>query len=435
MMALPADKSLPIGKSRRMSGLGGTPPYDGESPKTLWSVFDQMPIGILTTDRACTIVAINASACASFKTSFDKAVGRHVGAYLPQFDESRTSAAAHEILHAVDDYMDGRREDGVSVPCEVALSEVETGTGSALVWTLRDVSVRAEMERQKKALEKELEQAHRLESLGTLAGGIAHELNTPIQFVSDNMRFLGDAFAEVQRALAQYALITPPAENERIVRENDLAFLLEEAPNAVTQSLEGLERAADIVLAVKRFSHPSGDIKEDNDLNQIISTTATVSKNQWKYIADLELDLDQNLPLVKSNAGELNQVLINLIVNAAHAIEDRNDKDHKGKISISTRMVGQAIACSVSDSGVGIPARDRDKIFDLFFTTKAPGRGTGQGLALVHKIITSHGGRITMNSEVGKGTRFIFILPIDVSASKISVPNVGALRASTGPIT
>jgi two-component system NtrC family sensor kinase len=312
---------------------------------------------------------------------------------------------------------------------------VKTDKGSALIWTFRDVSARTEIERQKKSLEKELEQAHRLESLGTLAGGIAHELNTPIQFVSDNMRFLGDAFAEVQRALAQYALITAPSENERIVKENDLAFLLEEAPNAVKQSLEGLERAADIVLAVKRFSHPSGDIKEDNDLNQIISTTATVSKNQWKYIADLDLDLDQNLPLVKSNAGELNQVLINLIVNAAHAIEDRNDKDHKGKISISTRMVGNAIACSVSDSGVGIPARDRDKIFDLFFTTKAPGRGTGQGLALVHKIITSHGGRITVNSEIGKGTRFIFILPIDASASKIAGRDIGGLRTGAAEIT
>jgi len=291
-----------------------------------------------------------------------------------------------------------------------------------LIWTLRDVTLRTEIESQKKALEKELEQAHRLESLGTLAGGIAHELNTPIQFVSDNMRFLGEAFEELQRALNEYRAFVPAEENARIATANDLDFLSEEIPSAVKQSLEGLGRAADIVLAIKRFSHPSGDIKENNDLNQIITTTATVSKNQWKYVADLELNLDPDLPPVKSNAGELNQVLINLIVNAAHAIEDKGDKVHKGKISISTRRAGNAVACSVSDTGVGIPSRYRDKIFDLFFTTKEPGRGTGQGLALVHKIITNHGGRITVDSEVGRGTRFIFVLPLEKTKSTSPPP-------------
>lgn len=241
MMALPADNSTPHGKAGRYSGPASTPSPDAEVLQNLWSVFDQMPIGILTTDRMCAITSINASACASFKTSVDKAVGRDIGAFLPLFSGINTPAAAHEILREVGEHMEGRRGNGTLIPCEVALSEVKTDKGSALIWTFRDVSARTEIERQKKSLEKELEQAHRLESLGTLAGGIAHELNTPIQFVSDNMRFLGDAFAEVQRALAQYALITPPSENERIVKENDLAFLLEEAPNAVKQSLEGLE--------------------------------------------------------------------------------------------------------------------------------------------------------------------------------------------------
>ena len=394
-----------------------------ESVARLTGILNGMPIGVLTTDEHCVVVSINNTARSYFSTTPGLAKGRHIGAFLPKFDGLKDASAGAKAVEEAGEEGMARRSDGREFPCEIAFNSFTTEEAGVYIWMVRDISRRAETEKRKKELEGELRQAHRLESLGTMAGGIAHELNTPIQFISDNMRFLGDGFADIQKAVEAYRPLVPADDDARIQKDGDLEFLNEEIPKAIQQSLEGLGRVADIVLAIKRFSHPSGDVKENNDLNQIITTTATVSKNQWKYIADLDLDLDPNLPPVKSNAGELNQALINLIVNAAHAIEDKGDKEHKGKITISTRLVGNAVACSVSDTGVGIAPKNRDKIFDLFFTTKAPGRGTGQGLSLVHSIITDHGGRITVDSEVGKGTRFIFILPLEpaaVRAAKVS---------------
>ncbi len=396
------------------SGPGLSPARQG-----LWPIFEGMPIGIIVSRSDLSVVRVNASARASFGVKEAAPSDTCVDHYLPAFHGVATAGMAMELLHTAGDHMIGVSAAGGEVPCEVALSRLQSADGDYLLWVIRDVSLRTEIENQKKSLEKELEQAHRLEALGTMAGGIAHELNTPIQFVSDNMRFLRDAFRDLSNAVSALSAAAEPALVARVEKENDLSFINDEVPKAIEQSLEGLSRAADIVLAIKRFSHPSGDAKEPNDLNEIISTTATVSKNQWKYVADLDLDLDPTLPKIKSNAGELNQVLINMIVNAAHAIEEKNDPAHKGKITISTKRVGNAVACSITDTGVGIPGGIRARIFDLFFTTKPPGRGTGQGLALVHKIITSHGGRITVDSEVGKGTRFIFVLPLDGSRADV----------------
>jgi len=383
----------------------------------LSGILNGMPVGVMTTDRQCAVIDINNAAQGYFRTTLAAATKQPIGHFLPKFSHlSDAAAAAAKIVETPGEYTQARRSDGGEFPCEIAINHLAGAEDNIFIWIVRDVTQRAEIEKRKQELEDELRQVHRLESLGTMAGGIAHELNTPIQFVSDNMRFLGEAFADIQKALSAYAALAPAEAAARVLEENDLEFLAGEIPAAIRQSEEGLARVAEIVLAIKRFSHPAGDAKENNDLNQIIVTTATVSKNQWKYVADLDLDLDPNLPPVKSNAGELNQVLINLIVNAAHAIEDRGDKAHKGKITITTRLVGNAVACSVADTGMGIPAKNRDRIFDLFFTTKAPGRGTGQGLSLVHNIILHHGGRITVDSDVGRGSRFIFILPLEPSA-------------------
>ncbi len=278
---------------------------------------------------------------------------------------------------------------------------------------LRDITELRVAQSRQKELEQELLQAQKIEALGTMAGGIAHELNTPIQFITDNTNFLATAFRDMGEAVGDYRKLVPAEADAAIAKKCDLEFIGTEVPQAISQTLEGLSRVAEIVLAIKRFLHPSSTVMEENNLNDIVKTTTVVTKNQWKYVADLDLDLDPNLPTVKSNAGELNQVFLNLIVNAAHAIEDKGAKDGKGHITIRTRQTAEGVECSVSDTGVGIKGVNRSKIFDLFFTTKAPGRGTGQGLSLVHTIVTqSHKGKIAVDSTPGIGTTFTLTFPL-----------------------
>jgi two-component system, NtrC family, sensor kinase len=293
------------------------------------------------------------------------------------------------------------------------------------IWMVRDITNRILAEQKREQLEADLHQAQKLESLGTMAGGIAHELNTPIQFVTDNTKYLSTAFDDCLAAIRDLKSKVSAEIVAEVERAFDLEYLRNDVPQAITQSLDGLGRIAEIVLAIKRFSHPASATKEFNDIGQVIRTAVTVSKNQWKYVADLELDIASDLPSVKSNAGELNQVFLNLIVNAAQAVEDATDKPKPGKIKVSARAVPQGVECRISDTGTGIKPEHLDRIFDLFFTTKAPGRGTGQGLSVTHTIITqSHGGKIDVETELGAGTTFIITLPIEPPAKPGAVAMV-----------
>lgn len=306
--------------------------------------------------------------------------------------------------------------DGRRFPVGVAAQTVTDSEGGQILWLVQDISATVEMDSQRIKLEGELRQKQKLESLGTMAGGIAHELNTPIQFITDNVNFLRDAIAGFKKAVDELGASVPVARAAEVAEACDLAYLGEEAPLAITQSLEGLARVSEIVLAIKRFAHPRSEASENADFNAIIRTAATVARGQWKSVAECKLDLADNLPPVWCNAGEITQVVVNLIVNAAHAIEDKGAKD--GLITVSTRLAGDHVALSVSDNGAGMPPAVRAKIFDLFFTTKAPGRGSGQGLSLVHTVITqNHHGSIDVESEVGAGTAFHIRLPLKAAGA------------------
>ena len=192
----------------------------------------------------------------------------------------------------------------------------------------------------------------------------------------------------------------------------DLEYLNEEIPKAIGQSLEGVQHVAKIVRAMKEFSHPDGDNKVPIEINKAIETTITVARNEWKYVAEMVTDLEGNLPLVPCFPGEFNQVILNLIVNAAHAIGERNDAGRQGTITIATRELGDHVEIRITDTGTGIPTAIRAKIFDPFFTTKPIGKGTGQGLALAHAVVVKkHQGTISFDTEDGKGTTFIISLP------------------------
>ena len=271
--------------------------------------------------------------------------------------------------------------------------------------------------------ERELLHAQKMESLGTLAGGVAHEINTPIQYVGDNLRFLQQAFSDIGKVLNGCTNLIKDAGDDRTpevvllqarahIEAADIEFLDDEIPTAIDQSLDGISRVSEIVQAIKEFSHPDSKEKSAIDINHAISNTIAVSRNQWKYVADLETELGEDLPPVHCLPGEINQVILNLIVNASHAIEAVGE-GIRGRITVRTRLSGDCIEIEVSDTGVGMPEKIMSKIFEPFFTTKEPGKGTGQGLSISHNIITKkHGGKIRVHSTPGEGTTFAIHLPL-----------------------
>ncbi|MBL4699698.1 MAG: PAS domain S-box protein [Phycisphaeraceae bacterium] len=315
---------------------------------------------------------------------------------------------------------------GKLFPVELSISSMQSPQGIAFNVSIHDITPR-------KQLETQLAHAQKLESIGGLAAGIAHEINTPTQYVGDNTRFLKDAFSELEEA--QTALLTfvdsikdDPQTHESLQQLKqrldslDMKFLREEIPLAIAQSLDGINRVAEIVLSMKNFAHPGTQTKQLSDLNQGIQSTTVVSRNVWKYIAKLQTEFDPKLPQINCTPGEINQVILNLIVNAAHAIEEKQkatQNDAPGLITFTTQMADQHVRIQVKDTGNGIPESIIARVFDPFTTTKAVGHGTGQGLAIAHTVVVDkHQGKISIETEVGVGTTFTILLPIDSELSK-----------------
>ncbi|MCD4829785.1 MAG: PAS domain S-box protein [Candidatus Cloacimonetes bacterium] len=287
---------------------------------------------------------------------------------------------------------------------------------------------------ERKNLEHQLMNAQMLESIGQLAAGIAHEINTPVQFVSDNVSFLAESFADLVQVLDAYKklVLQLPTDNgfagevENIAKmweELDLDFLLDEVPEALTQSDEGLQKIAQIVRAMKEFSHPGVGEKKPTNINHAIETIVIVARNEWKYVAEVEVDFDTDLPPVHCLPDEFNQVILNMIINAAHAIGNVvKDNGMKGVIRLGTRLDGDHAVITIADNGSGMPKDILARIFDPFFTTKEVGKGTGQGLAISHAVIVEkHGGKIDVESTPGKGTTFTLRIPVNPPKKKTEV--------------
>lgn len=282
-----------------------------------------------------------------------------------------------------------------------------------------------------KQLQTQLLHAQKLESIGQLAAGIAHEINTPTQYVGNNVGFLADAFREIEELLAAHEGLLAASKNGealapamRTVDETrerlQPASLFEEIPSSFHDIFQGLDRITKIVASMKAFAHPGQDQYTPANLNEAILSTITVSTNEWKYVADVETSLDPTLPAVVCNISAINQVILHLIVNAAHAIADSSGKGSAGKgtITIGTRNLLDYAEIRVGDTGCGIPEKIQNRVFDPFFTTKEVGKGTGQGLAIARTIITeTHKGSITFETQDGKGTTFIILLPMEQSGA------------------
>ena len=309
---------------------------------------------------------------------------------------------------------------GDTFPATVLLTRMELAGRLMVQGTVRNIS-------EQKSLELQLSQARKLEAVGQLAAGIAHEINTPIQYVGDNHQFLEDAFSDLLHVFDAYEQLKTAVTEEKkynalvtavdaALDDADVDYLKEEIPQAMAQTREGVQRITAIVRSMKEFSHPGVREKTPLDINRAIESTLTVSRNEWKYTTDVTTHLAPDLPLVTCLPGELNQVFLNIIINAAQAIGEAvpEGESKKGKVEISTTFDEKWVEIRIADSGPGIPESIQSRIFDPFFTTKAVGKGTGQGLAISQSIIVEkHGGTLEFETSPEKGTTFIIKLPVE----------------------
>jgi PAS domain S-box-containing protein len=306
-----------------------------------------------------------------------------------------------------------------------------------------DITMRKEAERKREQLQEqlynemqerermasELRLAQKLEAVGRLAAGLAHEINTPIQYVGDSVSFLQSSFGDLARLFAAHHDVvlggqaaTPEQLSaiHAIEQEIDFEFLRIEMPKAFERTLEGTQRVSEIVRAMKEFAHPDGSEQSPADLNHALEMTLIVARNEYKYDATVVTQFGE-IPPVICNVGELNQVFLNLIVNASHAIQDSRHDAITGRITVSTRALEKTVEITIADNGCGIPQENLEKIYDPFFTTKAVGRGTGQGLPIARSIVVDkHGGDIGVESYIGVGTRFTIQLPINGRGAKVA---------------
>ena len=376
------------------------------------------------------VLRMNKAMCKAFGMDLQEAAGKQLCLYKQHLADSDQKCLHEQVM------TDGKPHNGElydeqhDTHFEIQALPSLDPEGKEIIGSIffaRDISERKKAEKEKALLHSQLLQAQKLESVGQLAAGIAHEINTPTQYLGTNISFFGEAFQDFSRVveclqgLIQEGKSKPECSRllkkaEQLLTDIDWEYLAEEVPEAIKQSLVGVQKVTSIVQAMKKFSHPGGREKAPEDLNGIIETTVTISRNEWKYVAELETVLDASLPLVPCLRDEIGQVVLNIIVNSAHAIGIKlgeTPSGDKGLITIRTAVVDEQAEIRISDTGTGMPEEVKKRIFDPFFTTKEVGRGTGQGLTISHNVIVNkHHGSIKVDTIPGQGTTFIIHLPL-----------------------
>ncbi|MBU0664572.1 MAG: PAS domain-containing protein [Proteobacteria bacterium] len=289
---------------------------------------------------------------------------------------------------------------------------------------LRDISDRIASEKEKQKLQIQLLKISKLESVGQLSAGISHEINTPAQFISNNIAFLHDAFSDIQQIMKETCTLLASIPDAtaagsayepliKAMEKADWDYLTTEIPASLEQTKVGLERIISIVQAMKEFSHPRSNELVPYNLNTIIKNTLIISQNEWKHVAEIETNLDESLTNVPCHTEELGQAFLNILINAAQAIKASNKQEEKGHITISSSREARSAVVRIHDSGGGMSEKVKDRAFDPFFTTKEVGQGSGQGLAIAHDVIVNkHKGIIDIESSPGNGTTIIMSLPL-----------------------
>ncbi len=403
----------------------------------LYDAIESMPQGVAILEPDLTIVHVNGALCAMFDFDRHKARPgtnyRHTPALRDMLEGTFIQLDQHSQSEAqtMQDRMERHARPGEFRRWETELPDgriIQTTQGTmrdgGIILVESDVTDLFHAAEKNRRLERDLLQKQKLESLGTLAGGVAHEINTPAQFVGDNLNFLSatmrDLFDCIDGMSEDLKACGKEDVGQNRLKKADYDYLREEMPAAARQSIEGVGRIRDIIGAVKFYAHPGASEKQQINLNDVIRNTVIVTRNQWKYVAELEEKLDESLPRMVANDGQITQLLVNLIVNAADAIESAEKKE-PGLIEIETAAQDDRVVLTVRDNGPGIPKDIRARIFDPFFTTKPPGKGTGQGLTICRNIVCDkHDGTIEVHPRETGGTEFVITLPYAAPEKDVS---------------
>lgn len=392
-----------------------------ESENTILAVLNNLGEGVVLIDTHGIIQRCNPTLCNMFGYSEPELLGKNVSMLMPkEIGDQHDRYLANYMRTGTTRIIGKRREldalrnGGERFPIELKVSEFFRNNKLYFIGALGDVSER-------KTLESQLYQAQKLESIGQLAAGIAHEINTPIQYVGDNLHALLENFEDLFALLEEYRECLSGAPPEFVGRirtaeqRYDMDYIVTDTPKAIRQSIEGIDRVNHIVRAMKDFSHIDRAKLSQADINAALNNTLTIACNEYKYVADVATEFAE-LPTVECYASDLNQVFLNLIVNAAHAIAEKGKE--RGTITLATRLLDDEVEIRIGDTGTGIPNAIRERVFDPFFTTKEVGKGTGQGLHIAHQVISKHGGRLWFESEKGRGTTFFIRVPLHLKQAE-----------------
>ncbi len=379
------------------------------------TILDTAASAIITIDKTGAVLSFNRSAEHIFGFSCAEIVGQNISRLMPPEVASQHDNYIRRYLDTKQSMVLGKlielkaqRKSGEQFPTLLQVNPMEIEGEMYFCGVIDDIS-------ETKALQVQLGQAQKLEAIGQLASGVAHEINTPIQYIGDNLSALCSNIADIiayQQALQGCGDATFQSQLEALANRYDIPFILEDSPKAIHQAREGVERVAEIVKAMRTFSHVEAGLgKQTINLHDALNSALTICRNSYKYIADVETSYAEDVDSIECFANELNQVFLNLIINAAHAIEEK--QAGMGLIRIVTRKMGDKVEVLIQDNGIGIPAEIQEKVFNLFFTTKPVGKGTGQGLSLAHSIVVEkHRGKLFFESTSEAGTTFHIQLPI-----------------------
>ena len=383
-------------------------------------ILNTISTGIRVINENYQVEKVNDKFCQLTGLSSDELIGNHC---YENFADEECRKSKNCPLHTLQERLETstitatkNTKDGREIHFRITAAPLKNADDNVIgiVEDFHDITPLINAQKETELAQSRLHQAAKLESVGQLAAGIAHEINTPVQFIGTNIEFFKESFEDMAKVLEHVDQGKSAEELSRDLEEADWEFLQEEIPDALTQTQEGVERVRQLVLAMKEFSHPGTREMAPTDINAILKNTITISQNEWKMVADINQDLAEELPMPPCKSDEMGQVFLNIIVNAAHAIADNPPADgSKGTITIRTTADEQHVIVEIRDSGTGMSEEIRSRIFEPFFTTKEVGSGSGQGLAIAHDIVTNkHNGEITVESIVGKGTAFFIRLPI-----------------------
>ena len=375
------------------------------------------PDGILLCSENFVILNVNETCEKKLECTRSDLIGSNIDEFFPGCANALKNIQSGEFFI---EQVAASQPSGRTFPVELRGHVGFISEDAKYLLFFHDITSRLQSQEHRKQVERQVDEARRLEAVGALSAGIAHEINTPIQFIGDNLDYLKDALLKIHNAYALYdklkdsiACDTYQEHVQAIDDHNQsiqLTELIKEIMSALTESRDGIRQVRDIVLLMKEFAHPGTGAKEEADLNKIVKSVAAICRNRQKNIAEIEFELEDDLPPVKCRRGQIQQVILNIVLNALDAVDEARDSD--GRVKIATYCNNNHIVVAISDNGPGVPASLKEKIFDPFFTTKPVGKGTGQGLALAKDcIVKGHSGRLRLADFPGFATTFLVELP------------------------